>query len=443
MSNRSFKIITLGCKVNQYESAYLSERFLLAGWMEASMRGIADLNVINTCIVTHEASRQSRQAIRNAIRENPSGTVAAIGCYAQVYPEELSVIPGVSLIAGNKAKARLPEILQETTQTGHPQILWEGFAPEETFEFLPVSRFLHRTRAFLKVQDGCHAFCSYCIVPYARGPSRSLAPSRVVSTLRILSEGGCREVVLTGIHLGRYGADLNPALDLKGLLDRIGKERLSLRIRLSSLEPNEISPELVDMVASESWLCRHFHIPLQSGDQEILSRMNRPYGPREFARLIENIHRKMPLAAIGVDIMAGFPGENRQAFQNTLDLIADLPVSYVHVFPFSPRKRTPAAQFAPRVNTKTIKERAASLREIGQKKRQVFYQSCLGKEFPVLVEKCRSKEEKMVAGITDNYLPVIFPSSKVSQNSFILVFLKELRGNALLGRMISSPAKTP
>ena len=340
MKKPSFKIITLGCKVNQYESAGMRETLLNEGWLEACGHENAEITLVNTCIVTQRASTQSRQAVRRAIRENPAGKTAAVGCYAQVYPEELTKIEGLDLVIDNQSKGRLPGLLNGR----------QGRSTGQVSEFQPIKRFLDRTRAFLKIQDGCQSFCTYCIVPFARGPLRSLAPSRVIQSLRSLSEEGYKEVVLTGIHLGKYGADLKQGMSLNGLLKNIGKSDLPLRIRLSSIEPNEIGREIIDMVASEDRLCRHFHVPLQSGDDQILKRMNRPYGAREFRELLESIHERIPLAAVGVDVMVGFPGENEGAFNNTYELIRDLPVSYLHVFPFSPRKGTAAADFPDQID---------------------------------------------------------------------------------------------
>jgi len=433
MANHSFKIITLGCKVNQYESASLRESLITLGSTEASGNEEADIIIINTCAVTRRASYQSRQAIRKAIRENPSARTAAVGCYAQVFPEELSTIEGVQLVAGNTEKGQLPAILLKEKDPGQPVVLSKNFGPDPCFDFLPVKGFLDRTRAFLKIQDGCRTFCSYCIVPFARGPLRSLDASQVVSTLSSLSKEGYREVVLTGINMGKYGVDLQNGMNLKGLLRLIGREGFPLRVRLSSIEPNEIDRELIEIMASKEWICPHFHIPLQSGDDAILKRMNRAYGGKDFSSLIEHIHKAMPLAAIGVDVMAGFPGEDHRAFQNTHALILDLPVSYLHVFPFSPRKGTPAADFREQVDQKVIKERAAKLRNLGQDKRKAFYSSCLGESFTVLIEGWQSKKEKIMKGLSDNYLPVSVPSPKLVKNRFVRVRIKGLGDNGVIG----------
>jgi threonylcarbamoyladenosine tRNA methylthiotransferase MtaB len=434
----TFKIITLGCKVNQFESASLRASLLEAGLKEAIAGEGADMTVVNTCIVTQSASGQSRQAIRRAIKENPLGRTAAIGCYAQVFPEEVAAIAGVSLVAGNTVKGKLPAILMNSTGGGEPHLVLEDFSADRGLECLPIKTFFDRTRAFLKIQDGCRSFCSYCIVPFARGPLRSLNTQEVISMLNALSEEGYREVVLTGIHLGQYGADLNSGIDLERLLGLIGSEGLPLRIRLSSIEPNEVGEGLIEMMATEDWLCRHFHIPLQSGDNAVLRKMNRRYTAQAFAKLIEQIHRRVPRAAIGVDAMAGFPGEDERAYQNTFSLVRDLPVSYLHVFPFSPREGTPAARFSGQISQKLIKERARELRGLGQRKRHAFYRSCLGYTFSVLAQGWESEPRKMARGLSDNYLPVTFPSVEPTKNRLIPVRIEKATDNVVIGRPLTS-----
>ena len=411
---KTFRIITLGCKVNQCESAALREALVQAGWIPAEKNGKPEATIVNTCIVTQRASYQSRQAIRKAIRENPSGLTAATGCYAQVFPEELARIAGLDLIAGNALKGEMHKLLRDCRKGAQTGVCHGEFSASLFEEILPLSE---RTRSFLKIQDGCDSFCSYCIVPFGRGPLRSLDPSQAISLLRSLSEKGYKEVVLTGIHLGKYGVDLSPAASLKDLLTLIGKERLPLRIRLSSIEPKELAPELIRMMASEEWLCRHFHIPLQSGDNDILRRMNRHYTSEEYARLIESVQSLIPLAAIGADVLAGFPGEGEGAHGNTYALVKDLPISYLHVFPFSPRQGTAAWDFKDKVNEREIKQRAEALRVLGQKKRENFYRSCTGNTFQVLAEG--SDGSGMIKGLSDNYLPVLFAFPREIKNEII------------------------
>jgi len=433
---KTFRIITLGCKVNQYESAYFKEALTGSGWRVAGRDETADVSIINTCIVTQRAAHQSRQAVRKAIRENPSGYVAAVGCYAQVFPEDLSQIEGVGLIADNRMKAEVPGFLVSGARSPEKVCLLKTFESDARFDVHQIRHFAGRTRAYLKIQDGCESFCAYCIVPYARGPYRSLAPEKVFMMLETLSDQGYREVVLTGIHLGKYGVDLGGSVDLVSLLQAIGKKGFPLRIRLSSIEPNEIKMGLIEMAASEPWLCRHLHIPLQSGDDRVLKRMNRPYAVREFAKTIETLYSRIPHVAIGVDIMAGFPGEDAEAHEASYTLLEALPLSYLHVFPFSPRPGTAASRFTGRVGPKTIKERAARLRELGESKRSIFYQGCLNKIFPVLAERWHARQDGLMLGRSDNYLPVVFPLTSDSAEGPLQVRIERIEGRRVIGTVV-------
>jgi len=433
---KKFRIITLGCKVNQYESAYLEETLAGAGWLVAGGDESADVAIVNTCIVTRRAAHQSRQAVRKAIRENPSGVVAAVGCYAQVFPEELSQIEGLGLIADNRMKAEVCAFLLRGYASPDTALLLKSFEPGTRFDAMEIRRFPGRARAYLKIQDGCESFCSYCIVPFARGPCRSLPPEKVIRMLETLSDQGYGEAVLTGIHLGKYGVDLGEGMDLVSLLRRIGREGFSLRIRLSSIEPNEVGMGLIEMAASEPWLCRHFHLPLQSGDDRVLHRMNRDYRAREFADAVETIYEKIPHAAIGVDIMAGFPGEDSAAFDVGYLLLKDLPVSYLHVFPFSPRPGTAAYRFKGRVAPDEIKGRAARLRALGEVKRRLYYERCLNKEFPVIAERWESRERGLMLGTSDNYLPVVFPMTSDSSQGTVQVRMDRTEGRRIFGTAV-------
>jgi len=436
MTQNTFRVITLGCKVNQYESACLEKRLKETGWNPAGRDEKADLVVINTCIVTQRASYQSRQAIRKAIRENPGCIAAAVGCYGQVFPDELSGIDGLSIISGNADKLSIPDYLGKIPQKYGPCIISGDFSTKGSFDYSPSRAISDRTRASLKIQDGCDSFCSYCIVPFARGPVRSLEPSKVIDSLHCLSEEGYKEAVLTGIHLGRYGTDQGNKISLKTLLAKIEDEGLPIRIRLSSLEPNEIDPELIEMIAASKRLCRHFHIPLQSGDENILKRMNRHYTPGDFAGLVELIQEKIPLAAIGLDVIAGFPGEDAHAHNNTFSFISDLPVSYLHVFPYSPRNGTAAAGFPGQVNQKLIKERATELRDLGRKKRAAFHRLCVGKEFSVITKGRHPQKKDMIEGISDNYLNIIFSSSRLLKNTLQTVQVIETGADWIMGKAV-------
>ncbi len=433
MKNRIFKIVTLGCKVNQYESAAIEESLSAEGWKRALPGDLPDLTVINTCIVTQRASYQSRQAVRKAVREKGKGIVAVTGCYPQVFPEEIKCLDGVDIITGNPGKTGITGLLKNDGLPFQKQCEIASFSRNMPFEYMPVSEFSDRTRATLKIQEGCESFCSYCIVPYARGPLRSLPSDRVMESLRAFFDRGYREAVLTGIHLGKYGVDLDRGENLEKLLERILTGIPGLRIRLSSLEPVEITDGIIDMMASGEGLCRYFHISLQSGDSGILEKMNRRYTPDDFARIVESIHDRVPMAAIGVDIIAGFPGEDEEAFRNSYKLISGLPVSYLHVFPFSVRKGTPAAKYPDQVNSGIIKERAAVLRALGREKRMKFYESCLNNNFFVLAEGWHSKEKMLVKGLSDNYLPFVFPFDHPVRNQMIMLTAQRIENENIAG----------
>jgi threonylcarbamoyladenosine tRNA methylthiotransferase MtaB len=430
---KSFKIITLGCKVNQYESTSLNSKLLSSGWTQATSKEKADVAIVNTCIVTRTAARQSRQAIRRAIRDNPGGIIAATGCYGQVFSNELLEIKGLTIITGNTKKGHLLELLKTANRESGPVAYVEDFHKNTSFESLQLGGPQERARGYLKIQDGCESFCSYCIVPFSRGPCRSMPRNEVLNGLESLAKAGLKEIVLTGIHLGKYGSDLEGGRNLYDLLKDILAEDFPLRIRLSSMEPNEIDMDLIELMATETKLCRHFHIPLQSGDDEILISMNRHYKRKDFVHLIEEIRTSIPLAGIGVDVLTGFPGEDRAAHSNTVSLIKDMPLSYLHVFPFSPRRGTPAATFDDRNSPQTIKGRAAELRKMGLMKKEAFFRSCLNHSFEVLSEEWHSEELRIAKGTSDNYLPVLFSPAPFKKNSMVEVKIENVEGDFVVG----------
>jgi threonylcarbamoyladenosine tRNA methylthiotransferase MtaB len=435
---KTFKIATLGCKVNQYESAYLQRRLQEEGWIPVPPGEPSEVTIVNTCIVTQAASHQSRQEIRKAIRENEEGVVAAIGCYGQAFPEELRSIKGLGLIAGNVEKSRVPDLLLSAVDSGDRADFSVPFPRGMGFEVMDIKKFPGRSRAFLKIQDGCESFCSYCIVPFSRGPYRSLPRDDLLRVMENLAVEGYREVVFTGIHLGKYGIDLGAKEDLKSVLLAIGKRGFPLRVRLSSLEPGEIDDELIDMMASEKWLCRHFHIPLQSGDDGVLKKMDRTYSSRTFGALVKKIHAAIPLVAIGVDVMTGFPGENHAAYSNTLALLDDLPVSYLHVFPYSRRPGTSAAGFPAQIPPPEKKKRAAELRSLGLSKKNAFYENCVGKNFQVVMEGAHARDNGLLRGISDNYIPVFFPCFPPCQDDLVSVRIDKVEANHVIGQVVPS-----
>ncbi len=429
---RSFRITTLGCKVNQFESAGLAERLCQLGWRAAADGEAAQVHIVNTCTVTGKASMQSRQAVRRAVKSCPEARVLVTGCYAQTRPQDLAGIGGVAAVVGHEGKFSLAEYIHHGEKGEGWDAQRSAVPAADPFTRQPLSSFGRRTRPFLKIQDGCNAFCTYCIVPYARGRSRSMPADGVLAALERYHRSGYREVVLCGIHLGAWGLDLQPAGTLSELLARIDRETAVERLRLSSIEPRELTPDIIRLVAGSGRFCAHFHIPLQSGDDQVLQRMKRPYDAAFFAELVTNIHRLMPEAGIGVDVLVGFPGETRRAFENTRRLIESLPVTYLHVFPFSARAGTPAFRFDGRVDPAEIRERCRVMRAVGQAKRQAFYRRHLGREVEILVEGHRDGRSGRLKGMTTSYVPVLLDGDDELKNHIVRVHCRQLLDNGVV-----------
>ena len=445
--NASFSIVTLGCKVNQFESETIAQELKQSGIQRIAKNKTtgdekAGICIINTCTVTHKAAMQSRQAIRQAIRSNPDATIIVTGCLAQTDPDDIRKIKGVHRIVGHAEKYRIPEIIQTVDPpmvTPVPDEMHFFPNPPDKTAFSPLG---NKTRPFLKIQDGCNTFCSYCIVPYARGRHRSMPLEDVLAAVRIIKETGFHEVVLTGIHLGCYGTDLSPASSLTRLLTVLRDQKAIDRIRLSSIEPLEITDDLITLVSTSSarpgHICRHFHIPMQNGDDTILKRMNRPYGQKDFRNRIQAIHRALPDAAIGADVMIGFPGETDQAYQNTLSFIESLPISYLHVFPFSPRKGTPAYSFSDRVPPEIVKKRCREARALGKQKKMAFLEKHVQKELEVLVESTPDVKTGRLKGVTSNYIKVLLDRYEGIKNTFQKVRIEGIRdAQSVVGRVLA------
>jgi threonylcarbamoyladenosine tRNA methylthiotransferase MtaB len=429
-------LTTLGCKVNQYESAALAEDLRKKGFSLVSFRSPADIYIINTCTVTAFSDFQARQLIRRAKRSNPQAKIIVTGCYAQVAAADIAVLNGVNLVVGNNQKHTIPALLQKGVINSKGTLSDDIFQQNSFCEIL-LDKMPGRTRAFLKIQDGCNSFCSYCIVPFARGKSRSLPPEKVLKAVNIFALNDYREIVLTGIHLGTYGYDLNPPTNLTSILRQIMNGRKNVRFRLSSIEPREITDELLHLLNKEDILCPHLHIPLQSGDDKILQLMKRDYDSYFYRMLIEKISIVLSDLAIGVDVMVGFPGEGDAEFNNTFKLLQDLPVAYLHVFPYSERPGTTAQKLYPKVPEKTKKERASILRNLSSKKREEFSLRFLGKKLDVLVEKGKDKRTGLMKGFSNNYLPVLLENNDSSvANRIVKICAEKYHDGKLYGKIV-------
>jgi len=411
-------IATLGCKVNQFESEALMASLKRLGYHLVSFEEGAEITIINTCTVTQRADFQSRQLVRRAFRFNPESLIVVTGCYPQVDPEAIARIEGATYILGNAEKYRIPDLLPLMERRDLPPIQVSDIQKESSFSDIALHTFHRHTRAFLKVQDGCDARCSYCIVPYARGRSRSLPPESVLEHVRILKQKGYREVVLTGVHLGSYGLDFSPPFPLGKLLRQLEEKETPPRIRLSSIEPMDLSEELSYFLSTSKKVCPHLHIPIQSGDDEILERMNRNYSRSFLFDFIQQLHQTIPGLSIGADVIVGFPGETEEKFKGTYELIESLPFSYLHVFPFSKRKGTPASRYSQVVDQANITRRAEAMRELGKQKRRAFYSKFLHQELNVLVEDRREKATGRWKGFSQNYIPVLLTPEGIAGGNF-------------------------
>jgi len=434
---------TLGCKVNQYESSYFLEVLKEAGYRLVSFRDPADIYVVHGCAVTARATFQTRQLLRRAQRHNSEAIIVSAGCQAHLEPERIAEELLATHILDNNHKFDLVHWLRAPGSLSHPLRATDNSHNSNTFRSLPIGS-IHsgRARAFLKVQDGCDAFCSYCVVPYVRGNSRSLPQDEVRMQLDRFLAQGYQEVVLTGIHLGQWGKDLAPEQDLDALLTSLNQGRLPNRVRLSSLEPMEWSDALMKHLPRWEWVCPHFHIPLQSGDAAILERMRRPYTPHQYAERIMELHRLSPHAALGADVLVGFPGETEKQFANTFRLINQLPLTYLHVFPFSPRPGTPAASMPGRVPSQELKRRVKALRDLSSQKKRTFQMGLLGQCVEVLAET--EIETGWWQGTSENYLRVVFPApGSFQQRVIVRVKLLELTEKGfIIGKPVALPLQT-
>ncbi|MBI5286997.1 MAG: tRNA (N(6)-L-threonylcarbamoyladenosine(37)-C(2))-methylthiotransferase MtaB [Deltaproteobacteria bacterium] len=430
-------ISTLGCKSNQYDSSAIEETLVEAGLNIVPFPGPAEACIINTCTVTGRTDQESRQLIRKARKVNPEAVVIVTGCYAQVAPQEVSQVDGVDYVLGNPEKGM---VLEYILAGRRKDLLVKVGDLDNAPLTLRARGSSGRTRAYLKIQDGCNNYCSYCIIPYARGRSRSLPLRDVLEECDRLVERGYREIVLTGIHLGAYGLDMG--VNLINLLKGIEWRGYPCRFRLSSLDPDEVTDELIEIIAQSKIICNHLHLPLQSGDDYIIKGMNRFYTTSFFRSTVERFYNLIPGVSIGVDVIVGFPGEGERKFMNTYNLLKDLPIAYLHIFPFSRRKGTPAYSFKGQVNGRVIKERCETLMGLDKEKRRVFYEGHIGKRVSVLIEgllnqgsgiRDRGSKDSLLRGRSRNYIPVYIEGEEGLKGREIDVIVKRLEGGRVRG----------
>ncbi|HAA02641.1 MAG TPA: tRNA (N(6)-L-threonylcarbamoyladenosine(37)-C(2))-methylthiotransferase MtaB [Syntrophobacteraceae bacterium] len=440
--NKTVALETLGCKVNQYESSHMLEMLGHAGYANVSFRQPADVFIVHSCAVTAKASFQTRQLLRRARRLRPDAMVVVAGCAAQFEPRRFAEETLATHILGSSEKFDLLKWLETPATIEQPCCAVAETRPNGPFRIIPVHHMAAaRTRAFLKVQDGCDAFCSYCIVPFSRGKSRSLPLDEVRTQYLRFQEVGYPEIVLSGIHLGQWGKDLQPALRLVKLIDSLHEGTRPPRLRLSSLETMEWQDGLLEGLPHWQGICPHFHVPLQSGDAEILRRMHRPYSPKDFAEVILELHRQSPNAALGSDVLVGFPGETSAHFRNTLEFIEKMPLTYLHVFPYSPRPGTEAARWPGRITGTELKRRTQALRDLSRTKKLSFHFQFLNATVEVLVEDRLKDRNGWYQGTTDNYLKVQFSTHQsLIPGARIWVKVREVSDTGLIGTWAGTAA---
>ena len=406
---------TLGCKVNQFETEVMEGLFKEKKYEIVNFEEVADVYVINTCSVTHLGEKKSRQLIRRAIKNNNKAIVAVVGCYSQVAADEIVNIEGVSLIVGTKERKNIVTLVETVLKEHQPLQVVEDVMDYHEFEDIPLLNNPDRTRAFLNIQDGCSNFCTYCIIPYTRGPLKSRKLDSILSEAEKLLESGFKEIVLTGIHLGAYGKDLADEIALvdvvKALLDN---EKLT-RLRLGSLESIELDQEILEIMNQDQRLCRQLHLPLQSGSDKILKKMNRNYTTAEFKALVDNIYAKVPGVAITTDVIVGFPGENSTDFNEAVEFIKNMNFSKIHIFPYSKRKNTPAANYAEQVSEDEKKKRSVYLKEISDMANAKYRNKMLNTTVEILVENITPDYAE---GLASNYVKVYCENNNFQKDNF-------------------------
>ena len=420
--------MTLGCKVNQYESEAMQKLFEAAGYAQADDISDADVVVVNTCTVTAVSSQKSRQMIRRAAGANPNSIVAVVGCYAQSEPEVVAAIDGVDVVIGTKDRTRIVELVEEAFNR-REKILQVGTVDEiHAFEELPHAP--QRTRAFLKIEDGCNNFCAYCIIPFVRGRVRSRSLESIRDESLKLAAAGYKEIVLTGIHVGAYGRDFGGKISLVDAVKTVLDAANPLRLRLGSIESVEMSDALIDLLKSDGRICNHVHLPLQSGSDEILRAMRRPYTTKMFAELTARLVDEVPEISIGTDLIVGFPNESEENFSETLEFIRSQPFAKIHVFPFSARAGTVAATLPNQIPSSTKKLRASQALEISRTKSKIFAERLIGRTVEIIAE---TSEGGLVDGLTKNYVRVYLPDENISLGNVIKVRVEKIFRDGVFG----------
>jgi len=426
---------TLGCKVNQYETEAMEELFERKGYEIVGEDEIADIYVINTCTVTNLSERKSRQFISRAKKKNRDALIAVVGCYPQVAPEEVAKIEGVDVIVGTTDRNKIVELCEKAIANKEKINVVRNIRTQKEFESINIKEVKSKTRAYIKIQDGCNQFCSYCIIPYARGPIRSRDLDDIIKEANNLADAGFKEIVLTGIHIASYGKDKRD-ISLIDVLEEVGKIDKIQRIRLSSIEPTLINREFMERVVKIGKVCDHFHLSLQSGSPTVLKRMNRKYTPQQYKEIVNIIRDFMPNAGITTDIIVGFPGETEEEFNETYNFVREIGFSRIHVFKYYPRRGTPAAKFENQVDGNVKNIRSDKLISLGEELMKEFHSKFIGSTLSVLFEEKSKKDKDYMEGYTTNYIRVKAKKDLQLFGEIVDVRIKEAKDDYLIGEVI-------
>ncbi|MVO99464.1 tRNA (N(6)-L-threonylcarbamoyladenosine(37)-C(2))-methylthiotransferase MtaB [Paenibacillus lutrae] len=436
---------TLGCKVNFYDTEAIWQLFKNEGYEQVDFEHTADVYVINTCTVTNTGDKKSRQMIRRAVRRNPEAIVAVTGCYAQTSPAEIMAIPGVDLVIGTQDRDQILTLVKQFQDERKPINAVRNIMKTRQFEELDVPDFADRTRAFLKIQEGCNNFCTFCIIPWSRGLMRSREPQSVVKQAHMLVDAGYKEIVLTGIHTGGYGEDIEN-YSLARLLWDLDKVDGLKRVRISSIEASQITDEVLEVLNTSDKMCRHLHIPLQAGHDQVLARMRRKYTTAEYGRKIELIQKAMPGAAITTDVIVGFPGETDEMFREGYAFMEQMQFSEMHVFPYSKRTGTPAARMLDQVDEEIKNARVHELIDLSERMQLQYARQFVGKQLEVIPErtyKGAAEDSGLLMGYTDNYLQVVFNAPEEMIGKVCTVQVNEAGVNESQGVLIRTEDTKP
>ncbi|WP_372008069.1 tRNA (N(6)-L-threonylcarbamoyladenosine(37)-C(2))-methylthiotransferase MtaB [Paenibacillus chitinolyticus] len=429
---------TLGCKVNFYDTEAIWQKFKGEGYEQVDFEQTADVYVINTCTVTNTGDKKSRQMIRRAVRRNPEAIVAVTGCYAQTSPAEIMAIPGVDLVIGTQDRDKIISLVKQFQQERQPINAVRNIMKTRQFEELDVPDFADRTRAFLKIQEGCNNFCTFCIIPWSRGLMRSREPESVVKQAHMLVDAGYKEIVLTGIHTGGYGEDMED-YSLARLLWDLDKVDGLNRIRISSIEASQITDEVLEVLGASDKMCRHLHIPLQAGNDQVLARMRRKYTTAEYGRKIELIHKALPGAAITTDIIVGFPGETDEMFREGYAFMEQMKFAEMHVFPYSKRTGTPAARMLDQIDEEIKNARVHELIDLSERMQLEYAKQYVGKQLEVIPERAykgAAEDSGLLMGYSDNYMQMVFEAPEEMVGRVCTVEVQEAGVNESKGKLI-------